>query len=87
MREKKYRETELIAATIRNLAVRGMNPKALIDAVREVHPKATRKDVARAAFLTVILSAEYDPDDTQALHDLAVETQNESNGDDEPRSD
>ena len=74
MREKKFRETEHIAETIRKLAVPGMNPKALIDAVKEKHPKATKKDIARAAFLTVIMSAEFDPEDTQALHDLASET-------------
>jgi hypothetical protein len=42
--------------------------------VRKQHPDATKKEIARAAFLSVILSAEYDPEDTQALHDLAMET-------------
>lgn len=78
MREKKYRGTEAIAATIRKLAVPGMKPKALIEAVREVHPKASKKDVARAAFLSVILSAEFDPEDMKALHDLAASTQDEA---------
>jgi hypothetical protein len=71
MGEKKIRETDSIAETIRHLAVPGMKPKALIDAVRAKHPDATKKDIARAAFLTVILSAEYNAEDTQALHDLA----------------
>jgi len=71
MREKKLRETEFVAETIRKLAVPGMKPKALIEAVKERHPNASKKDIARAAFLTVIMSAEYDPEDTQALHDLA----------------
>ena len=84
MREKKFRETEAIAATIHKLAVPGMKPQALIDAVRQIHPKASKKDVARAAFLTVILSAEYDPEDTQAFHDLAVETQDEAAGEGQP---
>lgn len=82
MREKKYKETEAIAATIRELAVPGMKPKALIEAVREIHPKASKKDIARAAFLTVILSAEFGPEDTQALHDLAISTQEEAGGED-----
>jgi hypothetical protein len=43
MREKKFRETEQIAETIRQLAVPGMKPKALIDAVKEKHPKPPRR--------------------------------------------
>ena len=74
MQEKKLREIEAMAITIRELAVPGMKPKALIDAVKERHPKATKKEIARAAFLSVIHSAEYDPEDTQALHDLALDT-------------
>ncbi len=78
MREKKLRETEEMANTIRELARPGMKPKALIDAVKERHPGATKKDIARAAFLSVIISAEYDPEDTQTLHDLAMDTRDSS---------
>lgn len=69
MREKKLREIEGIATTIRELVVPGMKPKTLIEAVTQRHPEATKKEIARAAFLTVILSAEYNPEDTQALHE------------------
>jgi hypothetical protein len=82
MREKKFQETQSIAATIKRLATPGMKPKALIDAVREVHPKASKKDVARAAFLSVIMSAEFEPEDAQALHDLAIDTRDEADGED-----
>lgn len=74
MREKELREIEGIAETIRQLATPGMKPKALIAAVKERHPEATKKEIARAAFLSVILSAEFDPEDTQALHDIAMDT-------------
>ncbi|TAU37637.1 hypothetical protein ELI43_34035 [Rhizobium leguminosarum] len=74
MREKKLREIETMAEVIRELAVPGMKPKALIEAVKARFPSATKKEVARAAFLSVILSAEYDSEDTQALHDLAIDT-------------
>lgn len=80
MQEKKLREIEAMAVTIRELAVPGMKPKALIEAVKERHPKATKKEIARAAFLSVIHSAAYDPEDTQALHDLAVETRDNQDG-------
>lgn len=71
MRERNLREIENIADTIRELARPGMKPKHLIDAVKQRHPEATRKEIARAAFLSVILSAEYSPEDVEALHDLA----------------
>jgi len=80
MREQKFKETEQIAETIKQLAVPGMKPKALIDAVKERHPNASKKDIARAAFLTVIMSAEYDPEETQALHDLASDTRDSDQG-------
>lgn len=71
MRERNLREIDNIADTIRELARPGMKPKHLIDAVKQRHPDATRKEIARAAFLSVILSAEYSPEDVEALHDLA----------------
>lgn len=55
----------------------GMKPKALIEAVKAQFPGATKKVVARATLLSVILSAESDPD-TQALHDLAMDTRDNS---------
>ncbi|WFR97840.1 hypothetical protein [Rhizobium tumorigenes] len=77
MQEKKFRESQAIAETIKTIAKRGMRPRALIEAVKLRHPSATKKEIARAAFLTVILSAEFDLDDTQALHDLAEEPRDE----------
>lgn len=74
VREQKLREIEKIAAAIKELAAPGMSPKELIDAVRKLFPDATKKEVARAAFLSVIHSVEHDPDYTQELHDLAMET-------------
>jgi hypothetical protein len=74
MREPRLRGIENIAATIRELVQPGMKPKALIDAVKLRHPEAPRKDIARAAFLSLILSAEHSPEDVQALHDIARDT-------------
>ncbi|MBV7522193.1 hypothetical protein [Ensifer sp. ENS12] len=74
MGETKLRETETISETIKELAVLSMKPKALIEAVKARHPSASKKDIARAAFLTIILSAEYASKEAQALHDLASET-------------
>ncbi|MGF9567682.1 hypothetical protein AAIH70_29735 [Neorhizobium sp. BT27B] len=77
MRKMKLQEIEAVAATIRELAVPGIKPKALIEAVEEKHPEASEKEIARATVLCVILSSEYDPEDTQALHDLAMETRDD----------
>ncbi|MBO9135339.1 hypothetical protein J5289_20200 [Rhizobium sp. B230/85] len=82
MRQTKYREMQAIAQTIRKLVVPGIKPETLIEVVREVHPNASKKEIARAAFLTVILSAKFDSDDTQTLHDLAVGTQDDARGQD-----
>ncbi len=57
MRKKKLREMEEIASSIKDLAVPGMD--SLIDAVKQRHPKASKKEIARAAFLRVILSARF----------------------------
>ncbi len=78
MREKKLRDLQKIAETVKKLAVPGMKPKALIAAVKEHHPDASKKEIAQAAFLSVILSAEFEPEDTQALHDIAVDMRDSS---------
>lgn len=77
MKEKKLKDLGKIAETIRHLATPGMTPKALIQAVRDQHPEASKREIARAAFLSVILSAEFSPEDTQALHDLAMDTRDD----------
>ncbi|TDX76155.1 hypothetical protein EDE05_11736 [Neorhizobium sp. R1-B] len=78
MRERKMREIEKIASTIRELAQPGMKPKVLIEAVKDRHPEATRKEIARAAFLSVILSAQHSLEDLQALHDIAHDTREDN---------
>jgi hypothetical protein len=74
MREQKHREIEGIADTIRQIITPGMNPKVLIEMVKKRHPNALKKEIAGVALLSVILPAEFDPEDTQALHDLAMKT-------------
>jgi len=58
----------------RALAHQRMILKRLIEAVKERHPDASRKEIARAAFLSVIMSGGHSTDDFQALHDLARDT-------------
>ncbi len=77
MRDKKLREMEQIADTIRALAQPGMKPKQLIEAVKERHPDAGRKEIARAAFLSIIMSADHSSEDVQVLHDMAQDTRDD----------
>jgi hypothetical protein len=42
-----------------------------------LHSNASKKEIARAAFLGVILSVEFSPEFTQTLHDLAMDTRDE----------
>lgn len=58
-----------LAKTLRSVAVSGMKPKALLAAVRERHPEATKKEVVRAAFYAV---AEGQGEDHSALHSFAI---------------
>ena len=55
-----------------------MKPNELIEAVKARHRDASKKEIVRAAFLSVILSAEFSPEDTQTLHDIAMDTRDES---------
>jgi hypothetical protein len=66
-------EIENLARTIARLARPDMRPKQLIEAVREEHPKASKKDIVRAAFYAVIVSADKDPVQARRLHKFALE--------------
>lgn len=70
-------EIAIIAKTVSELAVPGMRPKHLIEAVRKKHPEASKKEITRAAFYAVIEAAEKAPDSLTELHNLAMETRND----------
>ena len=63
---------EQIARTIADLSQPGMKPQELFKAVQDQHPKASKKDVRRAAFYSLILAAEADPDKVSELHEMAL---------------
>lgn len=65
-----------LAKTIAKLAVPGMRPKQLIQATREVHPDASKKEITRAAFYAVLEMVEMAPDDASHIHALAMDTRN-----------
>jgi hypothetical protein len=63
---------EQLAATLQGLAGPGIKRKALIAAVRERHPKASKKDIVRAAFYALTSAVEGDVERARRLHDFAL---------------
>ncbi|GMA78443.1 hypothetical protein GCM10025880_48600 [Methylorubrum aminovorans] len=63
---------EAIANTLRSVAASGMKPKALLAAVRERHPEATKKEVVRAAFYALTESHGDAPQHFLDLHGFAI---------------
>jgi hypothetical protein len=54
----KAREMQAIGDTLLKVVTPETKPKQLVKAVQREHPKATKKDIARAAFFAVITNSE-----------------------------
>lgn len=63
---------EQLATTLQGLAGPGIKRKELIAAVREKHPKASKKDIVRAAFYALTSIVENDVERAQRLQDFAL---------------
>lgn len=63
---------EEISTTLLNVAKPGLKPRDLIKAVRKTHPKATKKEVVRAAFYALVSDRKVDDGATAAIHDFAI---------------
>lgn len=63
---------EQLAATLQALAGPGIKRKELIAAVRGRHPKASKKDIVRAAFYALTSAVDGDVERAQRLHDFAL---------------
>jgi hypothetical protein len=61
-----------IQKTLLELAQPKMSPKELLKLTRKAHPKASKKEIMRAAFGTIIAVADSDPDKALALQDFAL---------------
>lgn len=62
-----------IEATLITLARPRMTPKELLKATRRVHPDASKKDIVRAAFRSLISVADSDADKAAMLHSFALQ--------------
>jgi hypothetical protein len=54
-----------------------MRPRQLIEAVRKLHPRATKKEITRAAFYAVIVASADAPNTVTDLHNLAMDARND----------
>jgi hypothetical protein len=63
---------EEVAATLQGLAGPGVKRKELVAAVREKHPKASKKDIVRAAFYALTSAVDGDLERAQRLHTFAL---------------
>ncbi|MBB4000483.1 hypothetical protein [Aureimonas pseudogalii] len=61
-----------IAVSVTELAQPGIKPKDLIEAVRERHPAASKKQIVRGAFMAVITQVEAEPGKAARMHEAAI---------------
>lgn len=66
------RELKAIADTLMRVVTPEMTPKQLMKATWKEHPKASKKDIARAAFFSIIANAEEDQGKTKNLQAFAI---------------
>ena len=65
-------EMQAIGDTLMRLVTPDMTPKQLIKAARKVHPNASKKDIARAAFFSIIANADQDIGKARNLQAFAL---------------
>lgn len=71
------KKAEELSASLVRLARDYQDPKALLDAVRKEHPKASKKDIIHAALLSMIEQAEADEAAAQSLHRMAMDNRSD----------
>ncbi|MET2825708.1 hypothetical protein [Mesorhizobium shangrilense] len=65
-------EMQAIGDTLMRLVSPDMTPKQLIKAARKEHPAASKKDIARAAFFSIISNADQDIGKVRNLQAFAL---------------
>lgn len=69
---EKPQENQSLEATLIRLAQPKMTPKELLKAARRQHPEASKKEIVRAAFHSLIAIADSDADKALILQDFAL---------------
>jgi len=65
-------DREQIQKTLLSLAKPKMSPKDLLRETRKVHPEASKKDIVRAAFASLIAVADEDGEKALTLQEFAL---------------
>ena len=65
-------EKPSLEATLLQLAKPKMSPKELLRLTRKAHPDASKKEIIRAAFHSIIAVADSDVDKADLLQDFAL---------------
>lgn len=61
-----------LQSTLINLAGGKLTPKEMLKAARKAHPKASKKEIVRAAFASLIAVADHDSEKALKLQDFAL---------------
>ena len=69
---KEEKDFRAIADTLLETVKPDMTPKQLLNAAQKRHPKASKKDIVRAAFYFVISNAATHPQMADTLHGFAM---------------
>ena len=72
MPKKDNKPENSIERTLLELAKPKMTPKELLKAARKAHPDASKKDIIRAAFRSLISVADSDADKAALLQNFAL---------------
>lgn len=71
-KDEKIEQTQSLEATLIALAKPKMSPKELLKLTRKAHPDASKKEIVRAAFRSLIVSADTDAEKALLLQDFAL---------------
>jgi len=68
----KTETADTLETTLLKLATPNISPKDMLRQARKLHPKASKKEIIRAAFSSLITSADKDIEASIALHNFAI---------------
>ncbi|MEO5806494.1 hypothetical protein [Devosia sp.] len=63
---------DTLETTLLKLATPNVSPKEMLRQAKKLHPKASKKDIIRAAFSSLIHTADQDVEKSQALQNFAL---------------
>jgi hypothetical protein len=73
-------QSDEIGVTLLRLASPKMSPKELLRQTRKLHPDASKKEIVRAAFASIIAVSSSDIDKALLLQDFAIKERADDGG-------